>query len=172
MEVLGVGLEDWNRMVEMAAVVLGGFVAYYKFVKGKVFAPRLEPTVSGRIFENAGAVYLAIEVSIRNVGSSRVKLDRTATTVVVGRYDDRSSIGRVLVGSGSECPVFQGEGDLWVESGETLSQVVLVRTESGIYLVDLQVAALRGLRERTKNYWNVATYTKPTEKSNGERCTV
>jgi hypothetical protein len=41
-----------------AAVVIGGIWTYYRFIKGRTFAPKLEPKISGEAKHQQNGIYL------------------------------------------------------------------------------------------------------------------
>jgi hypothetical protein len=79
-------VETLEHLVTIAAVVLGGAWAYFKFVRGRVFTTRLEPTVAGRMVQAGNARFAVVTVSIHNVGLTRVDIDKARSTVEVLAY--------------------------------------------------------------------------------------
>ena len=51
-------LDAMDKIVRIAAVVIGGIWTYLKFIRGRIYRPRLKPSVSGRIVIVSGQPYL------------------------------------------------------------------------------------------------------------------
>jgi hypothetical protein len=61
-----------QKAFTIAGLCVGGVWAYYKFIRGRVFTSRLEPTVSARAFADEKNTVLIATVSLKNVGLSKV----------------------------------------------------------------------------------------------------
>jgi len=77
--------QAWSEIVWRGATVLGivagGLFAYYKFLKGRTFAPRIEPTISGSVIRKDGTIYLQASATAKNTGLSKVNVDHSITSV-------------------------------------------------------------------------------------------
>jgi hypothetical protein len=65
--------------VTAAAVVIGGIWAYFRFVKGRTYRPRLEPGLSGEWRLIDGKCLLQARVTVKNIGASKVTLLQKGT---------------------------------------------------------------------------------------------
>ncbi len=66
-----------QKAVATAAIVVGGLWAYLKFVRGRTFRLRLEPSVGGLVWREPGpeaALYLLIDCRARNAGLSKFRI--------------------------------------------------------------------------------------------------
>jgi len=78
-------LDDLKTIVEIAgttvtavAVIVGGLWAYFKFVRGRTFRPRLELGMSGQWRMIKDEPFLHARVTVKNIGAAqRTRLDRT-----------------------------------------------------------------------------------------------
>lgn len=62
-----------NNVVIAAGVIAGGIWAYYKFARGRLFAPRIDLRLSQHIVvEDDHHFVIFVEVQIENIGSIRV----------------------------------------------------------------------------------------------------
>jgi hypothetical protein len=76
-----------QKLAATAAVVVGGFWVYDRFIRERVAESRLDLTVEGEItrLDEDGIVYVTATVGAENVGSTKVDLDHDycALTVLV-----------------------------------------------------------------------------------------
>jgi hypothetical protein len=120
-------LSNTERVVKIAAVVIGGVWAYLKFIRGRVYRPRLEPSVSGRIAHVDGHPHLVVSLSMENVGSSKVDIDQKGTGLRLFSPEltpiatPPTQVGWMRLGTFS---VFEKHG--WIESGECIRDELLI----------------------------------------------
>ncbi len=82
------------KSITAIATILGGAWAYYHFIKGRVFKPRLTLSTSARRLQTQGTEYVLSTIKLSNVGLSRIEIARadirvcslsgTAVTEAVG----------------------------------------------------------------------------------------
>jgi hypothetical protein len=133
-------LDGANKAVASAAFLVGGIWAYYKFIRGRVYRPRLEPTIAVRAFQRTAHDYLVASISLKNVGTSKVEIKQEGsalrvfcTPLRVEAPPQVTEWKRVAT-----LPVF--EAHAWIESTETIEDTPL------IYLPPEQLAAKLELR--------------------------
>jgi hypothetical protein len=117
-------LDYWDKVsgivaktVQTVALLVGGAFAYFKFVRGRVFRPRLELSVSGTLFEKNGSRYLIATAKAKNVGLSKCATQQEGSGVRISAYTDDG--WEVLT---ADDVLQQHE---WIESAEPLSDDVL-----------------------------------------------
>src|SRR5690348_9456953 len=64
-----------KNVVEVLAIIVGGFWTYFLFFKGRTLKHRLEMSVNAAIEFLHGKHYLVVHGELKNIGNSRVKLD-------------------------------------------------------------------------------------------------
>ena len=77
-------VEVANTLIAMAAVIVAGLFAYFKFLRQRVFHARLESTVAVSRYElTNGREFLNIVASVKNTGLAKVDLqiDRSALRI-------------------------------------------------------------------------------------------
>jgi hypothetical protein len=86
-----------QNVVQILAFLVGGWWAYFKFIKGKTFQESLIPLVSGCFIAVDSAVRLVVTIQVRNVGSSKIDLDHTDSVLFLFEYisTDQSEIHTV-----------------------------------------------------------------------------
>ena len=149
-------LDNWEKLSNilqnvftMSALVLGGIISYFKFVKGRIFSPRLEPAIKGRFREVDGCRFLIISAELKNVGASKVSIDSSSGFDI--SFDecasipegDRLPIEEVVWRPPVSYRVF--ESHEWIESGETIREERVFSIKSDVIAarVDLQLATGR-----------------------------
>ncbi len=74
---------DWNTLLDILskaftilAIVVGGIWSYLKFIRGQVFATRLEVKVDAKVISNNETRHLLVSSQLRNVAASPVNLSK------------------------------------------------------------------------------------------------
>jgi hypothetical protein len=123
--------------LQSIAIIAGIIAAYYKFVKEKPHASRIQPAVSGTAEVHDGIIYIRAKVSAQNNGQVEVDLDVELTALEI--------LSRKVGGEGWEyrCIASIFEQHEWVRPGEEIEDQIWVEIpydgEIGIKL-DLFVA--------------------------------
>jgi len=110
-----------SNIVTAAATILAGGWAYYRFVKGRVFKPRLTLAASARQIRIEGTNYIISAIQLSNVGLSRIDLSgatlrvssmtgKPAAQVATLPQRDWLDTSKVLL------------AHTWIESGEVLRE--------------------------------------------------
>jgi hypothetical protein len=126
----------------LAAILAGGF-AYYRFVRGRVFHPRLTVNAEARQLRVEATNYVLATLEVANVGLARIDLGQASLQVssLVGRGDTKAaSVPQVDWLHTTE--VLQAH--TWIESGEKLTEQSLLMLPIGHrapVLVDFRVVS-------------------------------
>jgi hypothetical protein len=75
-----------QSIATVAALIVGGFWAYFKVFKGRTYTKRLEPSVSAKLVVKEDYTCAVVRVSIRNVGLTRVDIDLLDSAIKVYSY--------------------------------------------------------------------------------------
>jgi hypothetical protein len=120
-------VEIAGTLITAIAVLVGGYWAYYKFIKGRTFRPHVEVDVSGGWLGSDGALGLHLAVRLKNIGSGSIELVQRGTGVKVSR----------IAAAQGEAPAETRWTPLgvfeifteheWVEPGESVSDELLIR---------------------------------------------
>ncbi len=114
-------------VVNIAAIVVGGSWAYFKFAKGRTFAYRMETGLSATLLAGDDARALDVTVELRNTGASKIPLSDVVKVVYVYgvRRSTWNSAASLDWGDPLKVvPIFQHHE--WVEAQEVISDEVLV----------------------------------------------
>lgn len=139
-------LPIWLRVLESLAAIItpiliavGGFFAWYKFIRQGEHDPRLQPTVTGSATIEEGVAYIVATATAQNTGQIDVELDLEACALQVFTVSLETDWQTRYVSN-----VFQKHGQ--VQPGGTVEDQVLVvmtlQDEIAVRL-DLTVGAAR-----------------------------
>ena len=152
-----------------AAVVIGGVWAYFKFIRGRTFSYRAEPSINLSVEERNNSLYLHVTVKLKNAGLSRLPLS-----------DDMKYIQlNGMVSDGSSSPgstewkwlltqtVFDQHA--WVEAQETATDTIVLRlrdtgsqvVEYYAYQVEAWLGAPRGRLTGIGQLWHARAVAFP-----------
>ena len=118
-------VEIVSKIITALATIFAGGWAYYRFVKGRVFKPRLTLTASARRFRIQGTEYVLSTIELSNVGLSRIDIEgatlrvcslsgKAVTKVLSVPQRVWLDTSRVLLAHS------------WIESGEVLREQSLI----------------------------------------------
>jgi hypothetical protein len=125
-------IEALKNLAEVAALVIGGFWAYYKFFKGRTYRDSLNLVVSGQLRAIEGRAYLTATAYIKNVGLSNVKINKEGSGLRVFIYRpeaDEKEIHTVFDEPLTTFGVF--ESDEYIEPNESIENQRLVAIPDG-----------------------------------------
>jgi len=110
-----------SKIVTALATILAGGWAFFRFVKGRVFKPRLTLTASARQLRIQGTAYVLSTIQLSNVGLSKFDIDKA--TLRVCSLSGEAGADLVTV---PDVVWLKTSGVLlahtWIESGEVLSE--------------------------------------------------
>jgi hypothetical protein len=124
-------IRDAEVVVRTAAIVVAGIWAYAKFVKGRVFQPRLETSVRASSQVRDNVITLAISFSAKNVGLSRVDITQDGSGLRVSISEPVTPDAMVAVPwtHKGTYAIFTRHG--WIEPGESIFEEKLVSLPAG-----------------------------------------
>lgn len=115
-----------SSAITALAVIIGGAWAYFKFAKGRTYRPRVEMQLAGQWWLAEGKVLLQVRITIKNVGSSKLKLLQRGSGLRASVLDSDQPPPPASARwrEGKVYTIFDQHD--WIESGETVSDVVLL----------------------------------------------
>ncbi|HVX47561.1 MAG TPA: hypothetical protein VHC49_26970 [Mycobacteriales bacterium] len=128
-------MTDWHDLAETVqafatagAIAIGGTFTYYKFIKDRVYRPRLSLKIeTSRRILNAKP-FIHCTLSIENRGTPKVKLVPKGSTVMIQRsaldHSDSAQYAVVTWDKAATIRVFSHHE--WIESNETIATQILV----------------------------------------------
>lgn len=117
-----------ESIATVAALIVGGLWAYFNFVSGRIYRPRIEPVITGRAFKATNGLSLVVGVQLTNSGLSKVDLEQRGSGFRVYQTtesaDEKKPVLRPSWVRLGTYPIFTDHG--WIESGETIREEHLV----------------------------------------------
>ncbi len=68
-------LDSVQKIAQIVAIVIGGLWVYFNSLRGRVFVPRLQVELSGKLLRSGATRYVLATLQVKNVGSSIVRID-------------------------------------------------------------------------------------------------
>ena len=103
-------------------IAVGGIWVYYKFVKGRLFSPKIELSLAEKVIGGGAQLFIALEVTLKNIGSIRLlptscRLEVTALSISDGNLVEHN----ISVPKGENILPFKNEsrGVYYVDPGES-----------------------------------------------------
>ena len=127
-------IDEWNKILQSLAIVVGGVAAYFKWFRGRVYRPRLE-TVAGGSLETDQGQYLLVSVRTKNVGLSEVRIEQEGSAVRIfsaQRGSSSPTARNVEWHRHGTFPIYEEHG--WIESNETIEHQRLIQLPEQQYL--------------------------------------
>jgi hypothetical protein len=135
-----VSLADLQTICQIAAILVGGVWVYFNFLRGRTFRPRLEFTLSVASVRRT-THYVTIKYSTKNVGLSRVRINRVGSILRVLAADPVQP--RIMISPDwrhlGSYAIFEDQG--WIEPAETVSEErLLVLPDDGAIAIKLELS--------------------------------
>jgi hypothetical protein len=125
-------IKDVNAVVQTTAILVGGIWAYLKFVKGRTFRPRLEPTVSAKTSTRGDYIDIIVSGALKNVGGSRVDIKQQGTglRVLTAKPETPNTIMSSDWQHQGSFEIFDNHD--WIEPGETIcdQRLIAIRNDN------------------------------------------
>jgi len=136
-------LDAISKIVTILAILIGGFWAYFKYIRGRLFHPRLELHIDGKVITRSEIPHLLLNYEIKNIGSSKVNLDNDASGIRILKYtpsNDSLEIESADWKHIGSFPILEKHS--WVESNEIIKESSLYSITdpvNTVYRADLRI---------------------------------
>jgi hypothetical protein len=123
-------LKTWvdviGTLTTALAVIVAGVWAYYRFVKDRVYRPRLEVGLFAQWRTVEERALLHARITVKNIGATKTDLVQDGTGLIAQRMASAAPEGvqTVAWANVAGCQIL--ERHKWIEPGETVSEDVLV----------------------------------------------
>lgn len=102
------------------AIVIGGIWTYFNFIRGRIYHPRLEPAISGTLFENKGVSFVIVRARLKNIGLTKVDISQVGMAIIIhsyqiARFDEISTADMTRL-----APFSVFEDHEWIEPSELI----------------------------------------------------
>jgi hypothetical protein len=142
-------LDTIEKLLRIAAYIVGALWVYYNFFKGRTYRPRLEININGNLSESKSRRLINLKVKVKNVGLSKVKIYQRGTGLRLLKFNPTLS----------EDPwehmftetIFEDHG--WIEPGETINEPFLFPLDNS----DIMAVKAEVIIVSKKTMWKTAT---------------
>jgi hypothetical protein len=127
-----------EQVCKILAILATGFWAYYRFLKGRTFRPRLELSVSGTAARHEGVNCLICSMSVKNVGLSRVDIVREGTGLRVSE-SNVTAFQPIEAAGWTPKAVFDALlQHAWIEPNEPITEQIVIGLPSSNIILQLE----------------------------------
>ena len=140
-------MDWWAKLIDILskaftflAIIIGGIWSYLKFIRGQLFAIRLEPKVEGRFISHDERKHLSVTMLLKNTAASPVNLSKVilqqrGSALQVFTYeagDHKPDTHNIDWKHLATFSIF--EMHKWIESGEEIRERRLIPLANGDYI--------------------------------------
>jgi hypothetical protein len=123
LEVTQTTVDIVQKLFTIAAIIIGGIWTYFNFFRGRTYRMRLEATVSGKIVTFKGSNHLIADISLKNVGLSKVEIEQQKSALHVLSYEFPVGTRSIVGATWKDLHVFPVfESHHWIEPGEAIEE--------------------------------------------------
>lgn len=135
-------LDNAQKIAGILAVVIGGIWVYYNYFKGRTHKPRLEPTISGELFNKNRKLYLIATAKLKNAGLSKVTIEQEGTGLRILSYiNDPNQVNGFVKEKWLDTPPIFLDHE-WVEPGKGIDDALLTTIDSEIIAIRLELIVM------------------------------
>jgi hypothetical protein len=112
-----------DALAKVLALIGAGLFTYWKFLRGRTFYPRLEPSIAAETDVKGKLILLMVTCKLRNVGLAKIDIDRRHTAIRLFLWKAPSSQGKIKEvqwNKESDRTVDAFARHAWIEGGETI----------------------------------------------------
>lgn len=113
------------KVVQILAIIVGGWWAYFKFMKGRAYQESLIPSVSGKLLTIDSQTYLIADIRVENVGQSVVEFAPNASSLKVFEFKKPVSLD-VMPVDDAQLAQFVALNDLSIEPNGIIAKTNLM----------------------------------------------
>lgn len=123
-------LDTIEKILKIAAYIVGGTWVYFNYFKGRTHKPRLEIKVSGSSLTAPGCGLFRVQAQARNVGLSKIEIVDEGSGLRILGYDASKAVDQWI--HLATYPVLT-KSNHWIEPGVTIEEHLLVPVVPGKY---------------------------------------
>jgi len=132
-------------IITAVVAVLGGSFAYFKFLKGRIFRPRVDVNMSAQWEKSNEENLLKCRIKVKNIGTSKIAVKHKVTGLRVSALAaDQPAAPADPVWERRKTREILKDHD-WIESGETVSDDILLNLgiAPGLVKFESRIVVLR-----------------------------
>jgi len=125
-------------IITAVVAVLGGIFAYFKFVRGRIFRPRIDINMSAQWVKSDEKNLLLGRIEVKNIGTSKIAVKHRGTGLRVSALaaDQPPAPAATVWERRKTCAILKDHD--WIESGETVSDDILLNLDIAPALVKFE----------------------------------
>lgn len=148
-------LDVADKGIKALAVAVGAVWTYVNVHRSRTYKRKLEPNISGTIFEKNKGFYLLISCQLKNVGQTKYTIKQEGTYIGVFAIHENGDEQRV-----SALEIFMDHG--WIEPGEQINEPLIAPIPAPQTFIALKLV-LRVVSEGVE--WNASSIVKTDDLS-------
>ncbi len=113
------------KVVQIFAIIAGGWWTYFKFMKGRAYRESLIPLVAGKLLTTDSQTYLIANIRVENVGQSVVEFAPNASSLKVFGYRKPAS-SEIMPVNDTKLAQFVAFDDLSIEPNGVITRMMFV----------------------------------------------
>jgi len=142
------------KIVQIFAIIGGGWWTYFKFMKGRTYQESLIPMVSGKLLTIDSQNYLVANIRLENVGQSLIELAPDASTLRIFDYTSSPS-SEIIAVKDNQLGQFVAVDKLSIEPNEIIQRTVFMSVPVDVRL-GLRLELLIMSNHKKKFIWRTS----------------
>ena len=142
------------KVVQILAIMVGGWWTYFKFMKGRAYQESLIPIVSGKLLTIDSKTYLVANISVENVGQSVIEFAPDASALRIFEYTSSTS-SEIIAVKDNQLAQFVALDKLSIEPVEIIQRTVFMSVPVEVRL-GLRLELLITSNHRKKYSWRTS----------------
>lgn len=165
---LSITFEDIRNITTTIALIVGGIWAYFRFLRGRTFRPRLELTCRGTILSDEEFSYLLVRVKLKNLGLSKTNIKQEGTGIRILKIMPQEIVEAEDATTEHQITLSIFEEHQWIEPNELIEDECLVQLpEQCAFAYEVQVRVVgQGLSWAAHD---IVTQSATTQSKGAER---
>jgi len=143
-----------NKLVQIFAIIVGGWWTYFKFIKGRAYQESLIPMVSGKLLTIDSQTYLVANIRLENVGQSLIEFAPDASTLRIFDYTSSPS-SEIIAVKDNQLGQFVAVDKLSIEPNEIIQRTVFMSVPVDVRL-GLRLELLIMSNHKKKFIWRTS----------------
>jgi hypothetical protein len=143
-----------NKLLQIFAIIVGGWWTYFKFMKGRTYQESLIPMVSGKLLTIDSQTYLVANIRLENVGQSLIEFAPDASTLRIFDYTSSPS-SEIIAVKDNQLGQFVAVDKLSIEPNEIIQRTVFMSVPVDVRL-GLRLELLIMSNHKKKFIWRTS----------------
>ena len=150
-----------EKAATIAAIIIGGMWVYFNSISGRVFIPRLQVSLSGRLVLRGETQFVLVDMQVKNVGSRIAEIKEKGSGLKISSLSGSGGVAEALELTVQATTAFSvlnlKEGETRkIEPGTAISAQDIIEVPKEKYdafQLELQIFALSGSAFHPNRKW-------------------